>query len=185
MLAKRLLAATALLTSAIAHGQSPIPPPASQSAYDPVAPLTATTGVQEIHVDGLCRILPPQTIGAGKKAKPKPQRDPVICHLEGILSSNHVEETIVAGIANRSMVTVDEQEYVLQNVATEPIVFVVEHAVPAGWRIDSDPPPVDTLGPIAIFHAHAQPGEIVPLHVGMRHAHAMKPKQVSLPPLGP
>jgi len=175
MLLRALFVAAAASSAAPMFGQSPdTPQVASQSAYDPIASRTATTGVPEIHVDNVCRILPEQTTGVGKKAKPRPRKDPVICHLEGVLSSQHVEKTIVAGVTHSSIVSVDEQEYVVQNVTTEPVVFVVEYGVPEGWRIDSDPPPGEMVGPLAVFRVNAQPAQIVRLHVGMRHAHATK-----------
>ena len=41
----------------------------------------------------------------------------------------------------RNNVTVREQEYLLQNVTSEPVTFVVEHVLPDDWKVDSDPQP--------------------------------------------
>jgi hypothetical protein len=169
-----LFVAAAGSTESIFGQSAETPQFASLSAYDPIASRTATTGVPEIHVDNGCRILPQQTTGVGRKAKPKPRKDSVICHLEGVLSSQHVERTIVAGVAHNSIVSVEEQEYVLQNVTTEPVVFVVEYGVPKGWRIDSDPQPGEMFGSLGIFRVNALAAQIVRLHVGMRHVHATK-----------
>jgi len=180
-----------LLLSAVAFPgmivcQSPGPPqPPSQSAYDPIAPMTPTTGIQEIHVNGRCRILPEKTTGVGKNAKPRPRVDPVICHLESVVNTRHVEKTVLGNTTLRSVVYVAEQEYLLQNVTTAPVVFVVEHPVPEGWRVDSDPQPTEMVGPLAVYRVNAQPGQIVRLHVGVRHAKAMKPKIAKSSPGAP
>jgi len=42
----------------------------------------------------------------------------------------------------RNNVTDREQEYLLQNVTSEPVTFVVEHVLPEDWQVDSDPQPV-------------------------------------------
>jgi hypothetical protein len=97
------------------------------------------------------------------------RHDPVICHLETQNNSQHKEEMVVGNELLVSKVQIQEQEYVLQNVTTGPVVFVVEHHVPEKWKIDSDPLPVSYEGPIAYFRVNAAPAEIVRLHVGMRH----------------
>lgn len=131
--------------------------------------------VQEIHVDGDCRLLvAPADLVAKKKARY--ERDPVICHIESPNSSEHTEEMIVGNELHRSRVAVQEHEFVLQNIAAAPVIFVVEQPVNKGWQIDSDPQPEQLVGDVALFRVHAQPGEIVHLHVGERHTTPMKTK---------
>jgi hypothetical protein len=51
----------------------------------------------------------------------------------------------------RNNVTVKEQEYLLQNVTSEPVTFVVEHVLPDDWTVDSDPQPVKIVDNKAFF----------------------------------
>jgi hypothetical protein len=133
--------------------------------------------VQEIHVDGDCRLLvAPADLVAKKKARY--ERDPVICHIESPNSSEYTEEMIVGNELRRSRVDVQEHEFVLQNIAAAPVIFVVEQPVNKGWQIDSDPQPEQMAGQIAVFRVHAQAGEIVHLHVGERHTTPMKTKMI-------
>jgi hypothetical protein len=133
--------------------------------------------VQEIHVDGDCRLLvAPADLVAKKKAHY--ERDPVICHIESPNSSEHTEEMIVGNELRRSRVAVQEHEFVLQNIAAAPVIFVVEQPVNKGWQIDSDPRPEQMEGDVALFRVHAQPGEIVHLHVGERHTTPLKTKTI-------
>ncbi len=90
-----------------------------------------------------------------------------------------MEEHISGNQLLRSWVRVSEQTYVLQNITDDHLVFVLEIKVPEGWTIDSDPRPNRYNGSIAIFPLHAQPGEIVQVHVGMRHTSPLKPKTIS------
>lgn len=134
--------------------------------------VTAQTGQapQEriaIVVDQGCRILPdsdPAVLGDHND----PFRDPVVCHLESVLASRHVEERISSG--DRSLVRIREHEFILQNVTDSPAVFVVRQAVPEGWSVDSDPQPTATEDATAVFRVFAEPGQIVRLHVGLRNA---------------
>jgi hypothetical protein len=48
------------------------------------------------------------------------------------------------------------------------VAFVVNQPLPKGWRIDSDPQPIDLQGSTATFRVIAEPGQIVRLHVGER-----------------
>jgi len=157
--------------------QSPKP---SRPAYDGSANPDSP---HEIYVDQDCRILPgPTAIIPGKKAKPF--ADSTICHIESIHNSEHMEERIVGNELYRSKVHIAEQEFVLQNIAVYPVIFVVEQGVPDGWVIDSDPQPTEVNQSTAVFPVHAQPGEIVRLHVGLRNAKPLKTKVVktSSPP---
>ena len=97
--------------------------------------------------------------------------DPVICRLEFVHTSNHLEETVKDGVTRSSVVTISEQEYLLQNVTAQPVIFVVEQQVAEGWQVDSDPQPAGMIGSTALFRVNAEPGQIVRLHVGERHAH--------------
>ena len=120
-----------------------------------------------IVVDQSCRILPdsdPAVLGDHNDAF----RDPVVCHLESVLASRHIEERISSG--DRSLVRIREHEFILQNVTDSPAVFVVRQAVPEGWSVDSDPQPTTVDGETAVFRVDAEPGQIVRLHVGLRNA---------------
>jgi hypothetical protein len=142
-----------------------------QSASRPDYPI-----VLEIHVDQSCGLLPDAAhpVAAGKK--PRLKRDSTICHLESIHHSEHVEKTVVQNEVRRGRVAVAEQEYVLQDITAGPVVFVVEQSVRKGWIVDSDPQPSETQGSTALFRVHAEPGQIVRLHVGMRHTRPLKTK---------
>jgi hypothetical protein len=96
--------------------------------------------------------------------------DPVICHLEYVHTSKHLEDTVKDGMTRNSVVTISEQEYLLQNVTAEPVIFVVEQHVAEGWQVDSDPQPTEMVGSTALFRVNAEPGQIVRLHVGERRA---------------
>lgn len=131
---------------------------ARPTASNLTAPALSNATPKEIRVDQNCRILP------GRMA------DPTICRLESVLTSSHPEEMIREGVTRRSEVYIAEQEYLLQNVTGEPVIFVVEQLVPKGWKIDSDPQPTEVQGTKAVFRVGADPGQMVRLHVGLRHA---------------
>ena len=137
----------------------------------------------QIHVDAKCRIIP-EVAHPFPGHKPGPFRDANICHIEGLLNSEHREEQISGNQLLRSNVRVSEQTYVLQNITSDHIVFVVEVPVPEGWQIDSDPQPNRYEGANAIFPLHAQPGEIVRMHMGMRRTTPMRPRKISAPSIG-
>jgi hypothetical protein len=141
--------------------------------------------VQEILIRQDCAILlaPADSNAKGKRAKF--ERDPAICHLETVLNSAHMEESIQDMELHRSRVTINEQEYVLQNISDGPVVFVVEQNVPNGWQVDSDPQPGELIpasvgdskqDKVAVFRVHAEPGQAVRLHVGERHVTPLKTK---------
>ncbi len=98
------------------------------------------------------------------------QDDHAICHLESVFTSHHVQETLRDGVMLRNNVKVAEQEYLLQNIASTPVTFVVEHTLPEDWTVDSDPQPVKVVDNKAFFRVNAEPGQIVRLHVGEHHA---------------
>jgi hypothetical protein len=159
---------------------------AQDAAQTPSAPdkfRPAYSDFSEIHVDDACHLLPsPELLKDGKK-HPHLRKDPVICHLEVVLNSEHVEETLLGNELRRNKVQVSEQTYVLQNITTLPVSFVVEHFVPDGWVVDSDPQPKEIEKSIAVFQVHAQPGEIVRLHVGIRKTTPLKSKTLKQSPL--
>jgi hypothetical protein len=133
---------------------------------------------KEFHVDQKCRLLPDPLVPAPERKKPHLHYDPVICHLETVAHSEHMEETVVGNELQRSWITIREQEYVVQNIATDQAIFVVHQFVPAGWLVDSDPQPSEVDLRDAIFRVYAQPGQIVRLHVGLRHVSPLKTKQI-------
>jgi hypothetical protein len=150
-----------------------------------VAQRPAYPIVQEILVNQDCAVLLAPADSNARSKKAKFEQDPAICHLESVLTSAHMEESIQENELHRSRVTINEQEYVLQNISDEPVVFVVEQNVPNGWQVDSDPQPGELipasvgdrkLDKVAVFRVHADPGQAVRLHVGERHAKPLKPK---------
>jgi hypothetical protein len=168
-----LLGAAASLSVTACCAQDSLQPAPAAPAHPARAPYSP---FRTFYLDDSCHLLPaPAHQDTGKK-KPRLRTDPILCHLEAIANSEHMEETIVGNEAHRSMVSVSEQTYVLQNVTTDPVIFEIEHFVPLGWEIDSDPKPDEISGSTAIFHPHAQPGEIVRLHVGLRRVKALKTK---------
>jgi hypothetical protein len=139
----------------------------AQQAGEPAA--NTDTPRPQIVVDRTCRILPDsdaRVLGDDGHG----MRDPIICHLESIFQSQHVEEKIADGEHQYSRVRIAEQEYVLQDVIEAPVVFLVRHPVPEGWTVDSDPQPVSVDAGVAVFRVFADPGQTVRLHVGLRHA---------------
>jgi hypothetical protein len=136
----------------------------SQSSAPPPSPL------KEIHVDRKCKILLDESDALADLTEADLQNDHAICHLESLHTSHHVEETLRDGVMLRNKVTVVEQEYLLQNVTSEPVTFVVEHVLPDDWKVDSDPQPVKVVDDKAFFRVHAEPGQIVRMHVGEHHA---------------
>jgi len=164
-----------LLSFAASLAAAQQPRDTARPAYDGSASPDAPT---RIYIDQSCRILPSANpVLPGKKDKPF--SDPAICHLETVNTSNHIEEKIVGNELYRSRVYIAEQEFVLQNIADGRAEFIVQVPVNSDWVIDSDPQPVSTQGDIAIFPVYAQPGEIVRLHVGMRHTQPLKTKTLS------
>jgi hypothetical protein len=136
----------------------------SQSSTQPLSPP------KEIHVDRKCKILLDESDALSDLTEADLQNDHAICHLESAHTSHHVEETLRDGVMLRNKVTVVEQEYLLQNVTSEPVTFVVEHFLLDDWKIDSDPQPVKIIDNKAFFRVHADPGQIVRMHVGEHHA---------------
>jgi hypothetical protein len=149
---------------------------APQEPARPVYDHSAAPDVaMEIHIDESCRIVPNSAF-ALSASKTKPFRDSAICSLEAISNSEHDEERVSGNRLLRWHVLIDEQTFVLQNPADAHVVFVVERPVPKGWVVDSDPQPNRYVGSTAVFPVHAQPGETVRLHVGIRRMIPLKPR---------
>jgi hypothetical protein len=135
----------------------------------------AEGGVREIHVNQDCLILQDVVDGVRGVTVPGAQgvqggeTDAAVCHLESKLSSNHVKGEVVNGAVQRSVVVVNEQQYLLQDEFQQPVVFVVEHPVPDGWVVNSAPMPTKMEGKVAMFRVTAQPGQVVKLHVAEQH----------------
>jgi hypothetical protein len=143
-----------------------VAPDAPEQAQDQAAPLS-------IVVDKSCLIEPesdPLVLGDHIDAF----RDDAICHLESVLSSQHIEEKITDGQRSHFTVRVAEQEYVVQNPTDKPTVFIVRHDVPKNWIVDSDPQPSSVDGSTAVFRLNAEAGQRVRLHVGMHRSDSIR-----------
>ncbi|HSY37828.1 MAG TPA: hypothetical protein VK814_18885 [Acidobacteriaceae bacterium] len=151
-----------------------------------LAMATTAPDFQEIHVNKDCLILQDQVDGVVGASVPgaKPvgggapgasgqravaQLDSTTCHLDSQLTANRVKGEVVNGAVQRSVVVVNEKDYLLQNGFERPVVFVVEQPVPEGWQIASVPGPDKMLGNVALFKAVALPGQMVRLHAGQQH----------------
>jgi hypothetical protein len=150
------------------------PPRAARVPYDGSDSLS---GPKPIHVDESCRILPGSEGIPGTK-KVHPYSDSAICSLESLFDSTHWEEKISGNELQRWFVRVKERTFVLQDIADEPVVFIVQYNVPQNWFVDSDPQPWQTVGQTAYFRAYVEPGETVRLHVGVRREWPTKPKPI-------
>lgn len=126
--------------------------------------------LKEIHVDQRCKILQDQSDALTDFTESELENDHVICHIESAHTSSHVEESLSDGVLRRSKVKIVEQEYLLQNVTSAAVTFVVEQPLAEDWKIDSDPQPTEVVDGKAFFRVNAEPGQIVRLHVGERHA---------------
>ena len=148
MIETNLLPVLVVLGAAASLGASGLQSSGAQQAPAPPAyHRQSGAGLKEIRVDERCRILLDEP--AGFKGKAKGRKDDVICHLESQHTSNHTEKSVVDGVPARSSVTIEEQEYVLQDVIDEPVTFVVEQPVGKDWQVDSDPQPTKMEGNIA------------------------------------
>jgi hypothetical protein len=171
-----------MVVTACAAAQQPAS--TARPAYDG---SDSPNAVQQIYIDEDCRIMPdPAHASTGKKARGI--RDDNICHIESVHSSEHMEERIVGNELYRNRVRVNEQTYVLQNVAAKQVVFLVEVGVPKDWVVDSDPQPASLTAAganasTAQFPVYADPGAIVQLHVGMRRPTPLKTKTIKTNPL--
>jgi hypothetical protein len=180
MVATKRLSALVLLGAAALFGvPGLLAQSAQQPASHPVAARLPYSAFKEIHVDQDCHLLPNPALKSTADKKPHLRKDAVICHLETVNTSEHIEETIDGNEMRRNRVGIREQTYVLQNVTKQERWFVVEQLVPEGWVVDSDPQPAEMDGATAVFRVHAEPGEIVRLHVGVRHTKPLRTRQSS------
>jgi hypothetical protein len=138
----------------------------SDSAFSPMT----------IHVDQDCRILPRPGNPLSKKTRP--YHDDAICSVESPAESTHWEEKISGDQLQRWLVRIREQTLVFQDVADQPVMYIVEYAVPKDWFVDSDPQPWQMDGQTAYFRVYVKPGETISLHVGVRREWAQKPKPI-------
>ena len=164
-MSKARLSAVALLGIGITFSFA-YPSALSQSS----APVQPPAPLKEIHVDRSCKILQDKSDALSDYTEADLRDDDTICHLESGHTSHHVEEALRDGVRLRNKVTVVEQEYLLQNVTSTPVTFVVEHVLPDDWKVDSDPQPGNVVDNTAFFRVNAEPGQVVRLHVGERHA---------------
>jgi len=161
------------VTFPVAAQQAPAQSPAPWEITVPRRPTPTVV----IHVTRDCGLLPdPASISPGDDLQLA--YNPDLCHLETVLHSEHREESVVGNELHTSKVEIREQEYVLQNLSEAPAIFVVEHLVPKNWEVDSDPQPALHAGDYAIFQVHAAAGEVVRLHVGMRHVSHQHTKRI-------
>lgn len=133
----------------------------------PAPPAHFAIARDRILVDRRCHVLDAQIDGIPTV---RLQLDHILCQLQSVRTSQHHEEALLPASMQRTLVTVSEQEYLLDNVAPRPIDFVVQQYLPPGWTVDSDPQPEQLFGSYAIFRVHAEPGQVVRLHVGERRS---------------
>lgn len=148
------------------------PPSAMEMTIASVPPVGANG---KIYVNENCGILPDLSVVLNAKEKKDVHYDPVVCHVEDAANSQHQEEQAFGTVFERVRVEVREQEFVLGNITLKPVVFFVLVPVPKGWVVDSDPQPKEMWDDVAVFEAHAAGGELVRLHVGIRHTKDLKP----------
>ncbi|SNT30450.1 hypothetical protein SAMN05421770_10766 [Granulicella rosea] len=124
----------------------------------------------EVHVDERCRIFTQdRPRGDQHYSKPKFRADTSICQLNGEHHTKHWEQTVEDGVVRRTRVEVREHSFILHNGTDMPVTFVVDQSLPAGWRVDSTPQPVEVANSMATFKVVAEPGQTIRLHVGERH----------------
>jgi hypothetical protein len=128
--------------------------------HTPTAAAIAPPPVTDVYVDKECRV---------RQAGSSFHADAGVCHLESVSATSHTEEQQNAGVARQSRVDIAEQEFLLHDATTGPVIFVVQYPVAKGWSIDSDPQPAETHRGVAVFRVSAQPDQTVRLHVGKRH----------------
>lgn len=175
--AGRLLAMVGVMAAASGMAQAHAAQTPRRTAARPAYPIVA-----EIEVDGRCRVMPDPMHPDAEGKKPRFKKDEIVCHLETESSSQHEEDVVVGNERRRNRVKIEEQEYVLQNVTAQQEIFVVEQPVRKDWQVDSDPQPVEMRatgdGSVAVFRVRVEPGEVVRLHVGVRHTTPLKTKVI-------
>lgn len=131
-----------------------------------VAQADATSALPEIHMDQRCHAL--SANGLAVTGTPAMLSAKSFCRLESVKTTQHPETEIIDSSPHHVLATVKEQDYLLQNITNETIAFVIEHKVPRGWKVDSEPQPLSVTNSTAMFRAIVQPGQTVRLHVGMK-----------------
>jgi hypothetical protein len=89
---------------------------------------------------------------------------------EGRTDSMHLRHlTAHNGVLSERTEEIREITYVVHNAASDARNVILEHPVEDGWKLNSDPSPIETSASFYRFRVAAGPGEIVRLHVGQTH----------------
>jgi hypothetical protein len=89
---------------------------------------------------------------------------------EGENNTTHLHHIAVRdGILTERSEQLREVTYVVHNAAPDARTVIVEHAVDDGWKLSSDPQPVETTPDYYRFRVVAGAGETARLHVGETH----------------
>jgi hypothetical protein len=89
---------------------------------------------------------------------------------EGQNNTTHLHHIAVRdGILTERSEQLREVTYVVHNAAPEARTVIVEHPVEDGWKLSSDPQPVETTADNYRFRVVAGAGETARLHVGETH----------------
>jgi hypothetical protein len=162
MTKKALLFGAGALSLGLAFGHPTVLSQSTTPAQPPVS-------IREIHVGQDCALWLDESDALSGAIDMNHLDKFATCRLEGIHTSHHTVGASIAGVTQHSDVTIAEQEYLLQNLSSAAVRFVIEHPLPEDWTIDSDPQPVKIADNKAYFLVQAEPGQIVRLHVGERH----------------
>jgi hypothetical protein len=122
-------------------------------------PTAPPPSPQEIFVTEDCRIL---TLPTGDDLPYTTDKN--ICRRESTRDTS------------RGKARIEEHTVVLTNINATPVTFVVSQWL-FGGVIDSVPKPDQVAADTAIFRAHADPGETVHLHIGIRYDQRTSPRQ--------
>jgi hypothetical protein len=89
---------------------------------------------------------------------------------EGHTDSMHLRHlTAHNGVLSERTEEIREITYVVHNAASDARNVILEHPVEDGWKLNSDPAPIETSASFYRFRVAAGPGETVRLHVGQTH----------------
>jgi hypothetical protein len=165
-----------LVLLSVCLGASAVNAQTSSASRQPYDGSDSMSGPMTIHVDQSCRILPQQ--GSPFTKKTRPYHDDAMCSVESPAESTHWEERIGNDQLQRWFVRVKEQTLVFQDVADQPVMYIVQYAVPKDWFVDSDPQPWQMAGQTAYFRVYVKPGQTISLHVGVRREWPQKPKPI-------
>jgi hypothetical protein len=84
------------------------------------------------------------------------------------------------GVLTEKTLEIAEVEYLVHNAATEPRDVIVEQPMRQGWKLDSDPLPVETTSDAYRFNVMTKAGETVRLHIGERHTISQRYKLLEM-----